>query len=76
MYLNTTINDSTAITALQFTALGRHDFGTLRITFTSGAVYDYFNVTLSEVYDLLNEPSVGKAFRNIIRNRYEFAQVG
>lgn len=49
--------------------------GTLEIEFTSGAVYDYFDVP-SEVHDeLLVARSHGPYFDDNIREHYSFARV-
>lgn len=43
---------------------------TLRISFTTGAVYDYFNVDEQVFRHLLQSPSKGRFFHRYIKNRY------
>jgi len=44
-----------------------NDTNILTIEFKQGAEYDYPNVPLSEVIDLVNAPSVGKYFNTHIK---------
>ena len=47
----------------------------LRVVFTSGFVYDYYNVP-KDVYEaLINAESIGKYFHANIKNDYEFEKV-
>lgn len=43
---------------------------TLRIVFTTGAIYDFFEVDEQLFRHLLQAPSKGKFFHKYIKNRY------
>ena len=61
------------VTSSNLTQIG-YDIGTntLRIAFSSGRVYDYYNVDEQIYRHLLQSPSKGKFFHKYIRDRYNF----
>lgn len=50
-------------------------FGTLEIEFKNGRVYRYKNVPKQLYYGMINAKSVGKYFRDYIKDRYEYERV-
>ena len=52
-----------------------YDGSTLRISFHSGGVYDYYNVPASVYEDLMNAPSKGKYHAAYIKGYYRYARV-
>lgn len=51
------------------------DEGELTVEFTSGAVYLYTEVLLSDVLKVISAPSVGKEFAFRIRNSYPYERL-
>jgi hypothetical protein len=48
---------------------------TLRVSFTTGAVYDFYDVDEQIYRHLLQAPSKGRFFHRYIKNRYNFEVV-
>lgn len=48
---------------------------TLEVEFTSGSVYQYFDVPESEYEGLMNAASKGKYFNRNIKDNYRYRQV-
>ena len=63
--------DSDAISSLGYDPAGH----VLEVEFTSGRVYQYFDVPRQEVERLLRAPSRGAYFSGRVRDRYRFEQV-
>ena len=63
--------DSEALSSVGYDA-GRR---VLEVEFTSGRVYQYFDVPQHEVLRLLRAESRGHYFTERVRDRYRFAQV-
>ncbi|WP_330925257.1 KTSC domain-containing protein [Candidatus Sororendozoicomonas aggregata] len=49
---------------------------TLEVAFTSGGIYQYFNVPESQYQRLMAAYSKGTCFADHIKNRYRFRKVG
>ncbi|OHB66192.1 MAG: KTSC domain-containing protein [Planctomycetes bacterium RBG_13_60_9] len=52
------------------------DSGTLEVEFTSGGIYDYFDVPEREYEALMRAPSKGSYLNQNIKDRYRYRQVG
>lgn len=48
---------------------------TLEVEFTSGSVYQYFDVPETEHINLVNASSVGKYLNNNIKKNYRYSQI-
>lgn len=48
----------------------------LRIVFTSGITYDFYNVPKDIYEDLLDAHSIGQYFHQNIKNRYDYEKRG
>lgn len=65
------------VSSSNVTAIGyREDTQTLRIWFTVGTIYDYFNVPLMEFEGLRNAPSIGSYIARSIKGIYPYQKVG
>ena len=51
------------------------DIGILEIEFTSGSIYQYFDVPEREYEELMNAASIGKYFNRKIKDNYRYRQV-
>jgi hypothetical protein len=49
---------------------------TLEIEFSSGMIYQYYNVTAALVEQMMQAPSKGQFLNTYIRNAYPFSRVG
>jgi KTSC domain len=49
---------------------------TLEIEFTSGSIYQYYNVGAELFRQLMDAPSKGQFLHSYIRNAYPFSRVG
>jgi Zn-dependent M32 family carboxypeptidase len=47
----------------------------LRIVFTSGGIYDYYNIPKEVYEEFLNAKSIGKYFWANIKNKYDYEKV-
>lgn len=63
--------DSTNLTKVKYWKNTR----TLRVTFTNGSEYDYYNVPADVVQDLITAPSVGNYHNRNIKGIYSYARV-
>ena len=63
--------DSEALSSVGYDAARR----VLEVEFTSGRVYQYFDVPEREVERLLDAPSRGHFFSERVRGRYRYRQV-
>jgi hypothetical protein len=52
------------------------NISTLEVEFNSGAVWQYYEVSETVYYDMLNSGSLGKFFHSNIKGQYREAQVG
>ena len=53
-------------------SLSQKPISILRVIFTSGITYDFYNVPKDIYEGLLDSRSVGKYFHQNIKNRYEY----
>lgn len=49
--------------------------GTVEVEFVDGAIYQYFDVPLSEFSTMMGESSVGTYFSANIKNAYRYARI-
>ncbi|MFQ9516420.1 MAG: KTSC domain-containing protein [Eubacterium sp.] len=62
------------VSSSNLSAVG-YDGSTLRISFHSGGVYDYYNVPASVYENLMNAPSKGKYHAYNIKGVYRYSRV-
>jgi hypothetical protein len=63
--------NSTNIAAVEFNDTTQ----TMTVDFLSGGRYEYYGVPREIYYEVINAPSVGSAFYQLVRNRYTFQRL-
>lgn len=73
------VYDSSLIGSIEwnnhFQAAGLADGGELVVRFLSGTTYVYENVTLNQLWYVATADSVGKAYNERIKGKYEFRKL-
>lgn len=57
-------------------SLNQNPVNILRIVFTTGMIYDYYNVEKETFESLLDAKSVGSYFHKFIKNQYTYEKKG
>jgi hypothetical protein len=64
-----------AVVSRKIRSIG-YENGTLEIEFNTSAIYHYFSIPENIFTELMNAPSKGKYFRQVIKPNYSYVKVG
>ena len=66
--------DSSMLNTIVFEHENHNPLGKLTVIFKNNSIYEYDNVSMSDILSVIVAPSYGSAFNKNIRNKYHYVE--